>query len=47
MVVWLPLRSEDPPGAEQSKINVNKEHEIGDLNERLKILNFTLNEVVK
>lgn len=42
-----PEGAEDTSGVEKSKMNVNKESEIGDLNERLRILNFTLNEVVK
>lgn len=42
-----PEGAEDTSGVEKSKMNVNKESEIGGLNDRLRILNFTINEVVK
>lgn len=32
-------------GVEKSKIQVNKESEVGDLNDRWRMLNFILNEV--
>lgn len=38
---------EDPSGVEKSKIQVNKESEVRDLSDRMRMLNFILNEMVK
>lgn len=38
---------EDPPEVEESKIKVNKESEIRIVDNRWRIFNFILNEVVK